>query len=1008
MRLHRLEVTAFGPFAGTETVDFDALNDAGLFLLTGATGAGKTSILDAVCFTLYGSVPGVRGVKTLKSQHADELTRPEVVLEFSVRERRFVIRRSPEWSRPKRRGTGTRVETASASLAEVIDGDERFLTARAAEVGLQVSSLIGMQASQFQQVAMLPQGEFQRFLQATTQDRHDVLQHLFQTDRFARIESWVQDRSRSLREQAALRERAVQRLLDALAERSGAALPTPLGPEWLASSVGDGSVVSWADTLVEEACKTLGSATAAHEAALAAQTGARTRLEAARVRQRLHLRRVTALHQQSSLRARQGQVDAARAALDADVRAAACLPVLGLLDDAEAELTLARDLFQEQQRALGSLSELTLLVPDVDWDDPESIRAVSHSGQARLGQVRALSPRVRDLVEDRQTIEDLESRLVTHQSEQARLQDSMTRLPEERARVRHQLEAATALAAREEALGLQLDRALARCVAAERLPDALTRRSAADDVARAARDTAADAREAVQDLTDRRLAGMAAELAGDLTDGVCCQVCGSVEHPAPARVAQTAVTERQQAEAVAAYDRAQRDHLSSVEQATSAARLIAQLQDSAGPVDAAGARSSVDTLRRQLDTARSARVAATRLHQRCAALEDRLALGSTRLSELSSVVAATHQTLTTCRSAVDAAEAAVAELLGDAADPSDLPVLEQRLVRMLSEVDRLRTLIEKLHRAQVRQRDLFEQADRTATSHAFDSAGEVKTAVLSPGESERLAGLVTEHVEALAHVSAVLRDSEVPGIDDTPPPDVEAAQRCSDLAEHEVTVSMRTYHHSEQALADLSGLRARLDQALTHFEPLRHSSSRAESMSKLVRGMGNDNHLQMRLSAYVLARRLDQVLDAANERLAHMRDQRYLLQRTGRAARRSSPAGLGLEVVDQWTGDVRDPATLSGGETFVVSLALALGLADVVTQEAGGVEIETLFVDEGFGSLDADTLDDVMDRLDGLRAGGRTVGVVSHVSELRTRIPTQLHVHKSSRGSWVRQSALVG
>ena len=141
MRLHRLEVTAFGPFAGTETVDFDALNDAGLFLLTGATGAGKTSILDAVCFTLYGSVPGVRGVKTLKSQHADVLTRPEVVLEFSVRERRFVIRRSPEWSRPKRRGTGTRVETASASLAEVLDGDEHFLTARAAEVGLQVSSL---------------------------------------------------------------------------------------------------------------------------------------------------------------------------------------------------------------------------------------------------------------------------------------------------------------------------------------------------------------------------------------------------------------------------------------------------------------------------------------------------------------------------------------------------------------------------------------------------------------------------------------------------------------------------------------------------------------------------------------------------------------------------------------------------------------------------------------------------------------------------------------------------
>jgi exonuclease SbcC len=178
-------------------------------------------------------------------------------------------------------------------------------------------------------------------------------------------------------------------------------------------------------------------------------------------------------------------------------------------------------------------------------------------------------------------------------------------------------------------------------------------------------------------------------------------------------------------------------------------------------------------------------------------------------------------------------------------------------------------------------------------------------------------------------------------------------------------------------------------------------------MAKLVRGMGGDNQLQMRLSAYVLATRLDQVVDAANERLAHMRDQRYLLQRTGRATRRRAQAGLGLEVVDEWTGDVRDPATLSGGETFVISLSLALGLADVVTQEAGGVEIETLFVDEGFGMLDADTLDDVMDRLDGLRAGGRTVGVVSHVAEIRNRIPTQVHVEKRRNGSSVAVRTMV-
>jgi exonuclease SbcC len=213
---------------------------------------------------------------------------------------------------------------------------------------------------------------------------------------------------------------------------------------------------------------------------------------------------------------------------------------------------------------------------------------------------------------------------------------------------------------------------------------------------------------------------------------------------------------------------------------------------------------------------------------------------------------------------------------------------------------------------------------------------------------------------------------------------------------------------AEQRLSAMRSLVDRLDAALTAWAPARQDYELAESMSRLVRGMGGDNQLQMRLSAYVLATRLDQVLDAANERLSHLRDQRYLLQRTDRAARRGSQAGLGLEVVDQWTGDVRDPATLSGGETFVVSLSLALGLADVVTHEAGGVEIETLFVDEGFGALDADTLDDVMDRLDGLRAGGRTVGIVSHVTELRSRIPVQLHVDKTPAGSSIRMPALVG
>jgi DNA repair protein SbcC/Rad50 len=233
-------------------------------------------------------------------------------------------------------------------------------------------------------------------------------------------------------------------------------------------------------------------------------------------------------------------------------------------------------------------------------------------------------------------------------------------------------------------------------------------------------------------------------------------------------------------------------------------------------------------------------------------------------------------------------------------------------------------------------------------------------------------------------------------------------EQAAATAERAAQAAARAFHVAEQRETSVRALATRLVGALSDWAPTRDDYVLAESMSRLVRGMGSDNHLQMRLSSYVLATRLDQVLEAANERLSHLRDQRYLLQRTGRATRRGSQAGLGLEVVDQWTGDVRDPATLSGGETFVVSLSLALGLADVVTHEAGGTDIETLFVDEGFGMLDADTLDDVMDRLDGLRAGGRTVGVVSHVTELRSRIPTQVHVRKTPSGSSIRTRTLIG
>ena len=199
-----------------------------------------------------------------------------------------------------------------------------------------------------------------------------------------------------------------------------------------------------------------------------------------------------------------------------------------------------------------------------------------------------------------------------------------------------------------------------------------------------------------------------------------------------------------------------------------------------------------------------------------------------------------------------------------------------------------------------------------------------------------------------------------------------------------------------------------LAQALAGWSPLLAELDLVTRMAQLVEGKSADNRVQMRLSAYVLGYRLGQVVAAANQRLAAMSDRRYSLEHSAHRGAGETRGGLSLLVRDDWSGESRDPATLSGGETFVVSLALALGLADVITHETGGADLDTLFVDEGFGALDAETLEDVMDTLDSLRDGGRVVGVVSHVAEMAHRIPTQLEVVKGRGGSTLRVTSALG
>ncbi len=275
MRLHRLEITAFGPFAETVTVDFDELSAAGLFLLSGQTGAGKTSVLDAVCFALYGDVPGDRSsAKRFRCDTAAPGVAPRVVLEATLGGRRFRLTRSPAWQRPKKRGSGHTTEQARVLLEERVDDGWLALSTRMDEAGHLVTGLVGMTMPQFCQVAMLPQGRFQTFLRARSEERHKLLQQLFSTQRFEDMERWLRERSRELHRASQASHREVSGVVSRLLEAAGAALPDDWSADDLAGPAGTGELAAWAAGLRAAADAEAEAATAEATAAGAAETTA--------------------------------------------------------------------------------------------------------------------------------------------------------------------------------------------------------------------------------------------------------------------------------------------------------------------------------------------------------------------------------------------------------------------------------------------------------------------------------------------------------------------------------------------------------------------------------------------------------------------------------------------------------------------------------------------------------------------------------------------------------------
>ncbi|GAA5226241.1 AAA family ATPase [Paeniglutamicibacter antarcticus] len=1039
MRVHSLSLQAFGPFAVRAEIDFDALSEAGIFLLNGETGAGKTSVLDGICYALYGSLPGVRqGAKSLRSDHAAPGVEPEVICEFSTGGRRFEVTRSPAWEKPSTRSkNGFTTAAAQSRLRERVDGTWVVKSTRNDEVGHILTEILGLDKEQFTKVAMLPQGAFAAFLRAKDKDREDLLRSLFDTSEYAMTERVLSERLAAARAEAEDAERArattleqlvadaQTTLLDTAQDETDVTEPSEAGlPPGVREPLESADDEALGTVLRERVQQNRSGLAVERQSAEAALNTARELSAALGERATRHRQLAELAALRTSHEARAIQIAELGALLEDDARAVGLRPYHQQLLEAQRKADSARhrtfaaisavdtgealEVLAAQDAGISSLLEQA----GSEHPDPEGLESlINHAGKAEKAAraaaalIEAALPEEAELKQMRVDIQELvvgiEAGEAEHVERAARIDQIAASLPGLRTRNQE----LASLAESASSLGSAVATATERRDAVLARSKAETVQLAAHRAWNQARTATLSGRQEVAALIALRLEQSAAALGQELVDGEPCLVCGSTAHPDPATLPEGEFVGAADIEAaqnkVAAAEKAE-------EKKSSALKKADQALD--------GSRGKIGEL--------SAEDAAAELKAAIEAHSKALASGSEATAAQQAVLGAETEleALKTkqARSATDLQVAAARQK----AEEARAVKLEARLAKLgkdgqtLAErhgiLDAASTCLETLSstaRARM-DADAGLEAANTLWAGKLEALGVADTAgwremmledARRTNEQQRVRG----HNDEAVRIKTL---AEAPGIELAR---TEANEGISapDEAEHEearfqveAAAAVRDGFLSRDAV--LSSYATRLETALARLQVLARESGPVlerygmlKGIAELARGAG-ENRLKMTLSTYVLAARLESVALAATERLLAMTGQRYSLLHDD-TPRGNNKSGLGLQVFDSWTSARRDTQTLSGGESFMASLALALGLADVIAHQSGGIDIETLFVDEGFGSLDAETLEEVMDALENLRSGGRVIGVVSHVADMKQRIATQLNVHKSRTGSTV-------
>ncbi|BDV31709.1 AAA family ATPase [Microbacterium terricola] len=998
MKLHSLELEGFGPFLHRQCVDFDAFDGDGIFLISGRTGAGKSSILDGVCFALYGSVPRYdSGDKRIRSDHAAPEDATTAVLEFTVDGARYRVTRSPDYERPKARGVGTTPVKHAAQLDERVGDAWIGRAAGPRDVGLLLDEILGLSRDQFLQVILLAQNRFAQFLLAKNDDRQAVLRTLFGTRVYEDYQAALEQRRKQSEHDLGRAGDQVELLL---AEAAALAAEHGFGADddasaataaRLALAVAAVDRAAYrADTLARErdaADEAVAQIVAAHTALVALDAQRRER-DAARLDLAAREAAEPAFAADRATLGRATRAEALRSVIAAAARAAVAVDDAAAAESAALaawSTNVGRD--AEQQASV----DITALRRRIDemtgdlsrWADAAALEA----------ELQALDTRI---AADRVALADLDAQLVALDAARAGAPAQLATLDEAIAGLEG---AAVVLTTARTALAATETQLAAAREAAARADDLRT----AEQAHAAALTALESAAGALTSLLRRRLEGFAGELAGELVDGDPCAVCGSREHPAPAVHDGEPVTD----EMLAAAERTKDDAAAAEQSAATAARAARAAHSesaarahgrSADDLEAAlaAARTAVDAA--AADAARQSELIAQRaelsdLDALAAAERDALAVASTERRQR---LAVADERATTMRATVTAARGAA-----------------PRVANRIAETTRLRDLTRALADAadaaaarRVAHAEALVDRDAEVAASDFSDVDDAVAALRDDATRSALTRGILDHEVALRTVRERLRTLELDLAGrDSDDVDLEQSARAVAAAKDAARAATQAAERVAQAAARLRSLTERADAAYAGIAGL---ASAHELIAGLAAAVAGRTASRMDLETFVLAAELEEIVAQANVRLDDMSSGRYRLRHSDAVAARNAASGLGIEIIDAYTGRARPAQSLSGGETFLASLALALGLAEVVTARAGGLRLDTLFIDEGFGSLDAETLELAMRTLDELRQGGRTVGVISHVEAMKEQLPAQLTVTASPHGpSTITQHASV-